>query len=122
MKNLVNAMLGLVFFVVGCNIANIVGYDPPSNLQTVAASTVTQQNVNHLFDNIKHNEKTNPEVVHDTVHVQTPCNHKLQPVKTVVKNIVKSKKDTLYVPLLFIATPVEGDSVDYAYNVHHVSK
>lgn len=122
MKNLVNTMLGLVFFVVGCNIANIVGYDPPSNLQTVAASTVTQQNMNHLFDNIKHNEKNNPEVVHDTIHVQTTCNHKPQPTKTVIKNIIKSKKDTLYVPLLFIATPVEGDSVDYAYNVHHVSK
>lgn len=122
MKNIVNTMLGLVFFVVGCNIANIVGYDPPSNLQTVAASTVTQQNMNHLFDNIKHNEKINPDTLHDTIYVKKSCNHKQKPVKTTVKTIIKSKKDTLYVPLLFIATPVEGDSVDYAYNVHHVSK
>lgn len=119
MKNLVTTMLGLAFLIVGCNIANIMGYSPPSNLQTVAASTV-QQPMDHLFGQMKN---ANPGIEHntDTVYVQTPCNHKSQPTKTVVKKI-KSKKDTLYVPLLFIATPVEGDSVDYAYNVHHVSK
>ena len=119
MKNLVTSMLGLAFFIVGCNIANIMGYSPPSNLQAVAASTVSQQPLSNLLNNMN---RAKPEVVHDTIHVQDSCNHKPQLVKTVVKKIVKSKKDTLYVPLLFIATHVEGDSVDYAYNVHHVSK
>lgn len=118
MKNLVTTMLGLAFFIVGCNIANIMGYSPPSNLQTVAASTVPQQPLSKLLNNMN---CANPEIVHDTIRVQDSCNHKPQPVKTVVKT-VKSKKDTLLVPLLFIATPVEGDSVEYAYNVHRVGK
>ena len=63
MKNLVTSLLGLAFLIVGCNIANIVGGNPQTNLQTVAASTV-QQPMDHLFDQVK---ITNPDTVHDTI-------------------------------------------------------
>ena len=111
-KNIVTSLLGLAFLIVGCNIANILGYSPPTNLQTVAASTVPQQPIDHLFDQIK---RTNPDTVflHDTVS----CNHQLPPAKTVVKTKIIKEKDTSYLPLLYIATPVEGDSVAYAYDV-----
>lgn len=109
MKNLVTSLLGLAFVIVGCNIANIMGYNPPTNLQTVAASTV-QQPMDHLFDQVK---ITNPDTVHDTIKVETPvpCNHKSQPAKTVIKRTVIKKTDTSYVPLLWIAEP-NGDMTD----------
>ena len=108
MKNLVTSLLGLAFVIVGCNIANIVGGNPPTNLQTVAASTV-QQPMDHLFDQVK---ITNPDTVHDTVKVEVPvpCNHKQLPAKTIVKRTIIKKTDTSYVPLLYIMEP--GEKVD----------
>lgn len=108
MKNLVTSLLGLAFVIVGCNIANIVGGNPPTNLQTVAASTV-QQPMDHLFDQVK---ITNPDTVHDTVKVEVtvPCKHKQLPAKTVVKQTIVKKTDTSYVPLLYIMEP--GEKVD----------
>ena len=108
MKNLVTSLLGLAFVIVGCNIANIVGGNPPTNLQTVAASTV-QQPMDHLFDQVK---ITNPDTVHDTVKVEVPvpCKHKQLPAKTIVKRTIIKKTDTSYVPLLYIMEP--GEKVD----------
>ena len=108
MKNLVTSLLGLAFLIVGCNIANIVGGNPPTNLQTVAASTV-QQPMDHLFDQVK---ITNPDTVHDTIKVEVsvPCKHKQLPAKTVVKQTIVKKIDTSYVPLLYIMEP--GEKVD----------
>ena len=108
MKNLVTSLLGLAFLIVGCNIANIIDGNPPTNLQTVAASTV-QQPMDHLFDQVK---ITNPDTVHDTVKVEVsvPCKHKQLPAKTVVKQTIVKKTDTSYVPLLYIMEP--GEKVD----------
>ena len=108
MKNLVTSLLGLAFLIVGCNIANIVGGNPPTNLQTVAASTV-QQPMDHLFDQVK---ITNPDTVHDTIKVEVPvtCKYKQLPAKTVVKQTIVKKTDTSYVPLLYIMEP--GEKVD----------
>ena len=101
-------MLGLAFLIVGCNIANIVGGNPPTNLQTVAASTV-QQPMDHLFGQVKH---ANPDTVRDTVKVEVPvpCKHKQLPAKTIVKRTIIKKTDTSYVPLLYIMEP--GEKVD----------
>ena len=108
MKNLVTSLLGFAFVIVGCNIANIMGYNPPTNLQTVAASTV-QQPMDHLFGQVN---RANPDTVRDTVKVEAPvaCNHKQSPVKTIVKRTVIKKTDTSYVPLLYIMEP--GEKVD----------
>ena len=108
MKNLVTSLLGLAFVIVGCNIANIVGGNPPTNLQTVAASTV-QQPMDHLFGQVN---RANPDTVHDTVKVEktVPCNHKQLPAKVIVKRTVIKKTDTSYVPLLYIMEP--GEKVD----------
>lgn len=108
MKNLVTSLLGLAFVIVGCNIANIIDGNPPTNLQTVAASTV-QQPMDHLFDQVK---ITNPDTVHDTIKVEVPvtCKHKQLPAKTVVKQTIVKKTDTSYVPLLYIMEP--GEKVD----------
>ena len=108
MKNLVTSLLGLAFVIVGCNIANIMGYNPPTNLQTVAASTV-QQPMDHLFGQVN---RANPDTVHDTVKVEktVPCNHKQLPAKVIVKRTVIKKTDTSYVPLLYIMEP--GEKVD----------
>lgn len=108
MKNLVTSLLGLAFLIVGCNIANIIDGNPPTNLQTVAASTV-QQPMDHLFDQVK---ITNPDTVHDTIKVEVPvtCKHKQLPAKTVVKQTIVKKTDTSYVPLLYIMEP--GEKVD----------
>lgn len=116
MKNVVTTLLGLAFLIVGCNIANIMGYSPPTNLQTVAASTV-QQPLDHLYGQLN---KTEPDTVflHDTV----PCNHKPQPVKTVVKTKVIKEKGISSLPLLYIATPAEGDDVAYSYDVHKLGE
>lgn len=116
MKNVVTTLLGLAFLIVGCNIANIMGYSPPTNLQTVAASTV-QQPLDHLYGQLNRDE---PDTVflHDTV----PCNHKPQPVKTVVKTKVIKEKGISSLPLLYIATPVEGDDVAYSYDVHKLGE
>ena len=108
MKNLVTSLLGLAFLIVGCNIANIVGGNPQTNLQTVAASTVSQP-MDHLFGQMN---RANPDTVHDTVKVKVPvpCNHKQLPVKTIVKRTIIKKTDTSYVPLLYIMEP--GEKVD----------
>ena len=108
MKNLVTSLLGLAFLIVGCNIANIVGGNPQTNLQTVAASTV-QQPMDHLFGQVN---RANPDTVHDTVKVEktVPCNHKQLPAKVIVKRTVIKKTDTSYVPLLYIMEP--GEKVD----------
>lgn len=107
MKNLVTTLLGIAFVIVGSNIANLLGYDPPTNLQQVAASTAPQP-IDNLLKQIK---DTKPEVVHDTIHIErtTPCNHKQQPAKTIVKRTIIKKTDTSYVPLLYV---VEGDKTD----------
>ena len=118
MKNLVTSLLGLAFLIVGTNIANMGGDGIPSNLQTVAASTVSQLPLSPMLNNNVKDIK--PDTVRDTVQVS--CNHKPQPAKTVVKTKIVEKKGISSLPLLYIATPVEGDSVDYAYNVHCVSK
>lgn len=117
MKNVVTSLLGLAFVIVGCNIANIMGYSPPSNLQTVAASTAPQLPLSNLLNNTN---KADPDTVflHDTV----PCNHKPQPVKTVVKTKIVKEKGISSLPLLYIATPVEGDDVAYTYDVHKVGE
>ena len=60
MKNIVTSLLGLVFLIVGCNIANVMGYNPPTNLQTVAASTVPQLPLSNMFNNRTDN---NPDTV-----------------------------------------------------------
>ena len=108
MKNLVTSLLGLAFVIVGCNIANIVDGNPPTNLQTVAASTV-QQPMDHLFGQVN---RANPDTVHDTIKVEktVPCNHKQLPAKVIVKRTVIKKTDTSYVPLLYIMEP--GEKVD----------
>lgn len=117
MKNLVTTLLGVAFLVVGCNIANIMGYDPPTNLQSVAASTVPQLPLSNMLNN---RTIANPDTVflHDTVS----CNHQQQPVKTIVKTKIIEKEGISSLPLLYIATPVEGDSVAYAYDVHKLGK
>lgn len=106
MKNLVTTLLGIAFMIVGSNIANLLGYDPPTNLQQVAASTAPQP-----IDNLIKQVRANPEVVHDTIRIErtTPCNHKQQPVKTIVKRTIIKKTDTSYVPLLYV---IEGDKED----------
>ena len=82
MKNLVTTLLGLAFVIVGSTIANTMGYSPPTNLQTVAASTVPQP-MDHFYGQVK-NAKPDTvykdSIVHDTVH----CNHKPQSAKSVV--------------------------------------
>jgi len=122
MKNLVTSLLGLAFLIVGTNIANMGSDGIPTNLQTVAASTVPQLPLSSVLNN--NMNRTNPDTVHDTtrVEVPVPCNHQPQSVKTVVKTKIIEKKGISSLPLLYIATPVEGDSVDYAYNVHRVGK
>lgn len=117
MKNLVTSLLGLVFLIVGCNIANVMGYSPPTNLQIVAASTVPQLPLSNMLNN-KIGANPDTTVIHDTV----PCTHKQQPVKTVVKTKIVEKNDISSLPLLYIATPVEGDSVAYSYDVHKLGK
>lgn len=117
MKNFVTSLLGLVFLIVGCNIANVMGYSPPTNLQTVAASTVPQLPLSNMLNN-KIGANPDTTVVHDTV----PCTHKQQPVKTVVKTKIVEKKGISSLPLLYIATPVEGDDVAYTYDVHKVGE
>ena len=117
MKNLVTSLLAIAFVIVGSNIANMAGYSPPTNLQTVAASTVSQLPLNSMFNNVN---KANPDTVHDTITV--PCNHKPQPERVVVKTKIVKEKGISSLPLLYIATPVEGDSVDYAYDVHRIGK
>jgi hypothetical protein len=115
MKNLVTSLLGIAFVVVGCNIANLIGYSPPTNLQTVAASTVPQQPTNQLFgSNMCKEAKPDTVIIRDTV----TCTPQPQPVKTVVK----TKTDVLYSPVLYIATPIEGDDVAYSYDVHKVGE
>ena len=118
MKNLVTSLLGIAFVVLGCNIANIMGYSPPTNLQAVAASTVPQP-MDHFYGQVK-NAKPDTvyqdKIVHDTV----PCNHKSQPQKseTVIKQTVIKKTDTSYVPLLWIAEPGEkADSTNHNYTI-----
>lgn len=107
MKNLVTTLLGIAFVIVGSNIANLLGYDPPTNLQQVAASTAPQP-IDNLLKQIKN---TKPEIVRDTIRIERtiPCNHKQQPAKTIVKRTIVKKTDTSYVPLLYI---VEGDKAD----------
>lgn len=117
MKNLVTSLLAIAFVIVGSNIANMAGYTPPTNLQTVAASTVPQLPLSSILNNTN---KANPDTVHDTVSV--PCNHQSQPERVVVKTKIVKEKGISSLPLLYIATPVEGDSVDYAYNVHRVGE
>ena len=117
MKNIVTSLLGLVFLIVGCNIANVMGYNPPTNLQTVAASTVPQLPLSNMLNNKTDN---NPDTV--IVRETVPCNHKQQPVKTVVKTKIVKKNDISSLPLLYIATPVDGDSVAYSYDVHKLGK
>ena len=117
MKNLVTSLLAIAFVIVGSNIANMAGYSPPTNLQTVAASTAPQLPLNSMFNNAN---KANPDTVHDTVTV--PCNHKPQLERVVVKTKIVKEKGISSLPLLYIATPVEGDSVDYAYDVHRIGK
>ncbi len=107
MKNLVTSLLGVAFVILGCNIANIMGYDPPTNLQTVAASTVPQLPLSNLLNNNVNSAKPDTVFLHDTV----PCNHKQTPQQTIVKRTVIKKTDTSYVPLLWIAEPgVKADS------------
>ena len=120
MKNFVTTLLGLAFVILGCNIANVMGYSPPTNLQTVAASTVPQP-MDHFYDQVKN---TKPDTVYQDkiVHDTVPCNHKPQPVKTVVKTKIIEKKGISSLPLLYIATPVEGDDVAYTYNVHKLGE
>lgn len=117
MKNLVTSLLAIAFVIVGSNIANMAGYSPPTNLQTVAASTAPQLPLGSMLNNVN---KANPDTVHDTVTV--PCNHKPQSERIVVKTKIVKEKGISSLPLLYIATPVEGDSVDYAYNVHRVGE
>lgn len=117
MKNLVTSLLAIAFVIVGSNIANMAGYSPPTNLQTVAASTAPQLPLSSMLNNVN---KANPDTVHDTVTV--PCNHKPQSERIVVKTKIVKEKGISSLPLLYIATPVEGDSVDYAYNVHRVGE
>lgn len=117
MKNLVTSLLAIAFVIVGSNIANMAGYTPPTNLQSVAASTVPQLPLNSIFNNMN---RANPDTVHDTVSV--PCNHKPQSEKVVVKTKIVKEKGISSLPLLYIATPVEGDSVGYAYDVHRIGK
>lgn len=78
------------------------------------------QPMDHFYGQVK---DTKPDTVYKDKIVKdtVTCNHKPKPVKTKVV-YREGKKDTSYVPLLYIATPVEGDSVDYAYNVHKVSE
>lgn len=64
--------------------------------------------------------RAKPDTVRDTVPV--PCTHKPQSERIVVKTKVVKEKGISSLPLLYIATPVEGDSVDYAYNVHRVGE
>lgn len=118
MKNLVTSLLAIAFVIVGSNIANMAGYSPPTNLQTVAASTVPQLPLSNLLNN--NMNKANPDTVRDTITVS--CNHQPQSEKVVVKTKVIKEKGISSLPLLYIATPVEGDSVDYAYDVHNISK
>lgn len=115
MKNIVTSLLGIAFVIVGSNIANLIGYSPPTNLQTAVASTVPQQPLSQLFgSNMCKEAKPDTVVIRDTV----PCNHKSQPVKTVIK----TKTDVLYSPILYIATPAEGDDAAYTYDVHKVGE
>lgn len=106
MKNLVTTLLGLAFVIVGSNIASMTGCDPPTKLQTVAASTVPQLPLSSMLNNMN---RTKPDTVfvHDTIS----CTHKSQPIKTVIKKTVIKKTDTSYVPLLYIAEP-SGDMTD----------
>lgn len=118
MKNLVTSLLAIAFVIVGSNIANMAGYTPPTNLQTVAASTVPQLPLSSILNN--NVNKTNPDTVHDTIKVEktVPCNHKSQPIKTVIKRTVIKKTDTSYVPLLWIAEPGEkADSTNHNYTI-----
>lgn len=117
MKNLVTSLLAIAFVIVGSNIANMAGYSPPTNLQTVAASTAPQLPLNPMFNNVN---KVNPDTVRDTIKIETPvpCNHQLQPTKTVIKRTVIKKTDTSYVPLLWIAEPGEkADSTNHNYTI-----
>mgnify|MGYP006927002620 FL=1 len=118
MKKLVITLLGAAFLTIGMNIADLKNAHLPTTVQTVAASTV-QQPIDHLFGQVK---CANPDTVHDTVTVEkaVPCNHKQPPVKTVVKTKIVEKKGISSLPLLYIATPVEGDDVAYTYDVHKV--
>lgn len=114
MKNLVTSLLAIAFVIVGSNIANMAGYAPPTNLQTVAASTVPQLPLSSMLNN--NVNRANPDTVflHDTV----PCNHKSQPKETVIKRTVIKKTDTSYVPLLWIAEPGEkADSTNHNYTI-----
>lgn len=116
MKNLVTSLLGIAFVVLGCNIANIMGYSPPTNLQTVAASTVMQP-MDHFYGQVK---DAKPDTVYKDkpIHDTVPCNHKPQPEKIVVKRTVIKKTDTSYVPLLYIAEPgVKADSINHDYTI-----
>lgn len=120
MKNIVTTLLGLAFVIVGCNIANIMGYSPPTNLQTVAASTVSQP-MDHFYGQVKN---ANPDTVYvdKVVHDTVSCNHKQQSVKTIVKTKIIEKKGISSLPLLYIATPVEGDDVAYSYDAHKLGE
>lgn len=116
MKNLVTSLLAIAFVIVGSNIANMAGYAPPTNLQTVAASTVPQLPLSSILNN--NVNRANPDTVflHDTVS----CNHQPQPQKseTVIKRTVIKKTDTSYVPLLYIAEPgVKADSTNHNYTI-----
>lgn len=112
MKNLVTTLLGVAFVIVGSNIANLLGYDPPTNLQQVAASTAPQS-IDNLFNQIKN---TKGDIIHDTIRIErtVPCTHKQQSVKTIVKHTIVKKTDTSYVPLLYIMEGDKTDSLGYA--------
>lgn len=120
MKNIVTTLLGLAFVIVGSSIANSMGYSPPTNLQTVAASTVLQP-MDHFYGQMK---RANPDTVYvdKIVHDTVSCNHKQQSVKTIVKTKIVKEKGISSLPLLYIATPVEGNDVAYSYDVHKLGE
>ena len=115
MKHLVTTLLGLAFLIVGSNIANMTGYSPPTNLQTVAASTAPQLPLSPLLNKPANDTKPDTVFIHDTVS----CNHKLQSAtKTVIKRTVIKNTDTSYVPLLWIAEPGDKtDSINHDYTI-----
>ena len=91
------------------------GYSPPTNLQTVAASTAPQLPLSPLLNKPANDTKPDTVFIHDTVS----CNHKLQSAtKTVIKRTVIKKTDTSYVPLLWIAEPGDKtDSINHDYTI-----
>lgn len=127
MKRFTTALCSIAFAISGICLAvqESNQLSMPGNMTAVASPTIPTLNLENMrlpkdlqLDLVKHNGTYRDSVVkHDTVYVE-----KTTPKRA--KARVRVKHKTLYVPVLYIATPKDTgsseDSTEITYRVHKV--